>query len=143
MILAPHSYGVSQDSPAPVVPAKRKRGRPSKTTVVVDPAVAPATPTATPVKRGRGRPRGSRNRKSTGRGGAPAALTRAAEAPAEPVPIEGVNRGRRPGPVFNFALPVPPIDVDGFQRVLTHDVLVSKFYFLLSLELIFLLRSAL
>ncbi|KAJ7206857.1 hypothetical protein GGX14DRAFT_567943 [Mycena pura] len=44
---------------------------------------------------------------------------------AGPLPVAGESSGRS-GP-FNFPMPVPPINVDGLERVFTHDVLQPFF----------------
>ncbi|KAJ7191752.1 hypothetical protein GGX14DRAFT_406986 [Mycena pura] len=110
--------------PAPVIGVKRKRDRSQKGVKISAPAPTTTELDDAPVKRGRGRPPGSKNLKPTkGKGKTASAARASSDAPPATVRLEGVNRGRRPGPTFNFALPVPPIDVDGFSRVLTHHVL--------------------
>ncbi|KAJ7191233.1 hypothetical protein GGX14DRAFT_579086 [Mycena pura] len=115
--------------------AARAAGSTQTPAVAANPIAArtPSVDRPTPVKRGPGRPPGAKNKKGTkgkGKGkGTQPLRDRIVVGPntvlAGPLPVAGSSSGRS-GP-FNFPMPVPPVDVDGLERGLTHDVLQPFF----------------
>lgn len=144
-----------------VIPVKRKPGRDTKNSlraagklpVVEAPVVASDagddssdSEAATPTKRKPGRPKGSLNKKpakgKTTKGKSVAKTKslpvqvqpKAATEMSGPIPVAGSSKTRSGH--FDYPLPVPPIDVDGFQRVFTHDILVNNYFISSAIPLI-------
>ena len=121
--------------------SRRAAGLIPAITVLPPSPAAPESEGPEPVKRGRGRPKGSLNKKTLAqaKSSTPApSPVRAKRRPtrrhieppagtemAGPIPVTG-DAPTRSGP-FISAQTIPPIDVDGLERVLAPDIPVSLF----------------
>ncbi|KAJ7220155.1 hypothetical protein GGX14DRAFT_559963 [Mycena pura] len=133
--LAP-AVAISSQTPVHVTRSTARAAGSTQTPAVAVNPIAARTPSVdrpTPVKRGPGRPPGAKNKKGAkgkgkGKGTQPLRdhiVVGPNTVMAGPLPVAGESSGRS-GP-FNFPMPVPPINVDGLERVFTHDVLQPFF----------------